>query len=157
MNGSATRRHRDESGQLAGIEALPLGLLVFVIGALVVANAWAVIDAKFAAVSAAREASRAYVEARSADDADAESRSAAQGVVKSLGRDPQRLRLTASGGGFARCDEVTFEARYPVPAITLPWLGGFGQGFWATARHTEVVDPLRSGVPLGARECDTTP
>jgi hypothetical protein len=32
-----------DSGQVGGIEALPFGLLVFVVGALLVANAWAVV------------------------------------------------------------------------------------------------------------------
>ena len=44
---------RDESGQ-AGIEVLPFGILTFVVGALLVANAWAVIDAKIAVSAAAR-------------------------------------------------------------------------------------------------------
>ena len=33
----------DDRGQVGGIEALPFGLLVFVVGALLVANAWAVV------------------------------------------------------------------------------------------------------------------
>jgi hypothetical protein len=35
----------------------------------------------------------------------------------------------------------------------VPWIGAFGTGFvTTTARHSEVVDPYRSGVPDG--ECD---
>ena len=34
---------RTDAGQVGGIEALPFGLLVFVIGALLVANCWAVV------------------------------------------------------------------------------------------------------------------
>ena len=40
---------RGEDGQVGGIEALVFGLLVLVLGTLVVANAWGVIDAKVAA------------------------------------------------------------------------------------------------------------
>jgi len=145
----------DESGQVAGIEAIPFGLLVFVVGVLLVTNAWAVIDAKMTVASAAREAARAYVEAEGADDAPAVAQAAADEVVRAGGRDPGRLQLSSPPSAFARCRRVTFVAEYPVPAITLPWIGGFGHGFTARARHSELVDPYRSGVPLGADRCDT--
>ena len=54
---------RDDRGQVAGIEVLPFGFLVLVAGTLLVVNAWAVVDAKFAVDAAVREAARAYVEA----------------------------------------------------------------------------------------------
>ena len=149
-----SRRCRGESGQVAGIEAIPFGLLVFVVGVLLVSNAWAVIDAKMTVASAAREATRAYVEAPAGSDPSALALDAAAEAVRGGGRDPARLTLTAVSGSFARCDKVTFAASYPVPAITLPWIGGFGDGFTATARHTEIVDPLRTGVPLGGERCD---
>ncbi len=147
-------RLRGESGQMAGIEAIPFGLLVFVVAVLLVTNAWAVIDAKMTVASAAREATRAYVEAPATADPDALAHDAAVDAVRGGGRDPARLALTAESGGYTRCQRVTFAASYPVPAITLPWIGGFGHGFTATAHHSEVVDPLRSGVPLGDQACD---
>ena len=52
---------RDDRGVVGGVEAIPFGLLLFVAGTLLVANAWAVIDAKMAATSAAREAARTYM------------------------------------------------------------------------------------------------
>ena len=36
-------RCRGDAGQVGGIEALPFGLLVFVVGTLLIANAWAVV------------------------------------------------------------------------------------------------------------------
>ena len=149
------RNGMDESGQAAGIEAIPFGFLVFVVGVLLVTNAWAVIDAKMTVASAAREAARAYVEAEDAGHAPAAAQAAADEVVRSGGRDQGRLALTSPSSGFARCQRVTFVAAYPIPAITLPWIGGFGHGFTARARHSELVDPYRSGVPLGADRCDT--
>jgi len=143
-----------EAGQVAGIEAIPFGLLTFVVAVLLITNAWAVIDAKMTVASAAREATRAYVEAPADADPAALAQDAADDAVRGGGRDPGRLTLTAESGGFTRCQRVTFAASYPVPAITLPWIGGFGHGFTATARHSEVVDPLRSGVPLGDQACD---
>jgi Flp pilus assembly pilin Flp len=149
------RLRRDEAGQVAGIEAIPFGLLVFVVAVLLVTNAWAVIDAKMTVASAAREATRAYVEAPADGDPSALARDAAGEAVRGGGRDPGRLTLTAESEGFTRCQRVTFAASYPVPAITLPWIGGFGHGFTATARHSEIVDPLRSGVPLAAQACES--
>jgi hypothetical protein len=149
-----TRRiRRDEAGQFAGVEVLPFGLLVFVVGVLLVANAWAVVDAKLAVVSAAREATRAYVESAPGADPLAQADAAARSAVAGAGRDPARLTLTPLEAEFSRCAEVRFEARYPIPLLTLPFLGGYGEGFIVTARHGEIVDPYRSGVPAGSRRC----
>jgi len=62
---------QSERGQIGGFEVLPFGLLLFVSAMLVITNAWAVVDSKFAASSAAREATRAYTESISQTDADA--------------------------------------------------------------------------------------
>jgi len=143
---------RDEAGQVAGIEVIPFGMLVFLVGTLVVANVWAFFDAKATASAAAREATRAYVEAPSAADADAAARSAATAAVVAMGRDPERVTLKVeSDGGFARCRRVTSEATYAVPFIRLPWIGGLGNATNAVGRHSEIVDPFRSGVPGEAR------
>ncbi|HVL28606.1 MAG TPA: hypothetical protein VM390_10695 [Acidimicrobiales bacterium] len=147
------RLRRDERGQLAGAEALPFGVLVFVVGVLLVANAWAVVDAKMAVSSAAREAVRAYVESPVDEDPAARADAAGRAAIAGMGRDPGRLGLTALEADFTRCAEVRFEASYPVPFLTVPFMGGFGRGFTAVARHAEIVDPYRSGVPRGAATC----
>ncbi len=150
---------REESGQ-GGIEALPLGLLVFVVGALLIANAWAVIDAKLAATSAAREATRTYVEAPASltsDEAFLAARSAAAAAFAAQRGSSRQLELRlVSGVGRAheRCARVTAEATYRVPAVTVPWVGGFGRGFTVRARHSEIVDPFRSGLS-GTATCVT--
>ena len=148
---------RDESGQVAGIEALPFGLLTFVVGALFVANAWAVIDAKMAVSAAAREATRAFVEAPADADPLALADAAARSAIDGAGRDPGQLVLTPLEATFARCETVRFEASYQIPAIRVPWIGGFGSGFTATARHAEVVDPYRTGVPRTVNGCGAAP
>jgi hypothetical protein len=147
------RWRRDERGQLAGAEALPFGLLVFVAGVLLVANAWAVVDAKMAASSAAREAVRAYVEAPVGEDAAARADVAGRAAIADMGRNPERLELAPVEAEFTRCAEVRYEARYPVPFVTVPFIGGFGTGFTAVARHAEIVDPYRSGIPRGSATC----
>jgi hypothetical protein len=148
------RVRRDEAGQLAGAEALPFGLLVFVVGVLLVANAWSVVDAKMAASSAAREAVRAYVESPVDADPLARADAVARAAVTDMGRNPERLTLTPLEAEFSRCAEVRFEARYPVPFLTIPLIGRFGEGFTAVARHGEIVDPYRSGVPRGSARCE---
>ena len=151
------RARRDESGQMAGMEVLPFGLLTFVVGALLVANAWAVIDAKIAVSAAAREATRAFVEAPVDGDPLAMAETAARSAIEGAGRDPAQLVLTPLEATFARCETVSFEASYQIPAIRLPWFGGVGDGFTATARHAEVVDPYRTGVPRTVNGCVSTP
>ncbi len=157
-------RRRDDRGQVGGIEALPFGILVFVIGALLVANAWAVIDAKLAVDAAARQAAHTFVESEvgasgSADDAERAAVRAGLAALDAHGRDPARATvglsdLEDSGGqaGFTRCARATFTATYEVPALTIPWIGGFG-GFDVSSSHSELVDPFRSGVPGSAEAC----
>jgi hypothetical protein len=160
-----TRRRGGDLGQVGGIEVLPFGLLVFVVGTLLVANAWAVVDAKLAVDAAAREAARHFVEADvpAADDfgdADAAARRAGYEALAAHGREAARstvelAALESPDGqvGFARCARATFTARYDVPVLRLPWIGGFGSGLDVTSRHSELIDPYRDGVPGSAEAC----
>ena len=144
-------RSSDETGAVGGIEVLPFGFLVFVAGTLLLANAWGAIEGKGAASAAAREAARAYVESPGpADVALAEAQAAAAAAIEGHGRDPARMALRPVGPlSFERCARVTFEVTYDVATVDVPWIGAFGDGFVSTsARHSEVVDPYRSGVPL---------
>jgi hypothetical protein len=137
---------RDERGQVAGLEGLVFGLLLFVVGALVVANAWGVIDAKMAAGAAAREAARTYAKAPAGSDPLALAVAAGRDTLTSLGRHDPAERIELVSGTFARCASVTFRVTVPVPLVALPWVGRHGTGFQAIATHTEVVDPYRSGI-----------
>jgi hypothetical protein len=143
------RRLRDEDGVVGGLEVLPFGVLIFVVGTLMVANAWGVIDAKIATSAAAREAVRAYVEAPAASEAADRARAAAAATLSAYGRDEvsRRQIIQVGAADFLRCSPVTWEVRYTVPAAVVPWLGRVGSGVAVRARHTEIVDPLRSGVP----------
>lgn len=131
---------------IGGLEVLPFGVLVFVSFGLVIANAWAVVDAKLAVESAAREAGRAYVEAHDPGAAPGEATAAALAATEAAGRDPTRLILTAEGGAYQRCAVVEHAARYRVPALTIPFIGSFGSGITVTGTHRSVVDPYASGV-----------
>jgi hypothetical protein len=159
-------RHRGgDGGQVGGIEVLPFGLLVFVVGPLLVANAWAVVDAKLAVDAAAREAARHFVEAdvpASGDfgDAEATARRAGYEALAAHGREEARSSVELTGlespdgqAGFTRCARATFTARYDVPVLRLPWIGGFGSGLDVTSNHSELIDPYRDGVPGSAEAC----
>jgi hypothetical protein len=142
---------RDEAGQVGGLEAVVFGVLVFVVGTLLVANAWGVVDAKLAAGAAAREAARAYVEAPSGRAAGGLARQAAADSIAGQGREPARMDIRVLSGQFVRCSRVTIEVRYPVPVVSLPWIGRAGTGFTVAARHSELVDPYRGSLPGSAR------
>lgn len=137
-----------ERGAVGGFEVLPFGLLVFVSGTLLLTNAWAVIDGTLAASAAAREATRAFVE--STADAERAALIAARDTIEGHGRDPARAEVSWDvGPDHRRCAVNTIVVRYRVPTLTVPFIGAFGSGVIETSgRHTEIVDPYRSGLAL---------
>ena len=137
----------DERGQIAGLEGLVFGMLLFVFGTLLVVNAWAVVDAKLASSAAAREATRAFVEGRVPADAAQAAEAAALAAFAGHGRSVDRAEVRRVEGELARCSRVVFEASYRLPALQIPVLGGLGEGFRVSSRHAELVDPHRSGLP----------
>lgn len=149
---------RDEAGMVAGFEGVAFGVLVFVMGTLMVANAWGVIDAKLATTAAAREAARTYVEAPSDAAGRPAAEEAAREAIEAHGRNWDRATLdppTADGhpaDPFARCGRVTMTMHYRVPLAAIPLLGQAGSVFTVTSKHSEVVDPYRSGL-AGAASC----
>jgi hypothetical protein len=149
------RRARGDRGQVGGIEAIPFGLLIFVGGALLIANAWAVVDAKFATDAAAHQAARAFVEAPHPDAALDAAVEAGRAAIAGHGRDPDRGVVEAVGPTtFERCSRARFAVTYEVPAITIPFIGGFGGGFHVRSEATELVDPFRADVPGEVAACD---
>lgn len=133
-----------DDGVVGGVEMLPFGVLVFVVGTLITVNAWGVVDAKMTVATAAREAVRAYVEAPPDEDAEALARSAAYDTMTAMGR-TARTPAVALTGDLARCTRITATVAYRIPALRLPWVGGIG-AFTARSSATELVDPLRSGL-----------
>ena len=138
---------RDESGQIAGVEGLVFGVLVFVLGLLLVANTWAVIDARVAPEAAAREGVRAFVEASGdTDSAAADAARAASDALAGHGRDPERMGFDIGDSVLSRCARATVRVTYQVPAVALPVLGHRRPAFTVSATASEVVDPYRSGL-----------
>jgi Flp pilus assembly protein TadG len=147
------RRGLADRGQVAGIEVVPFGLLVLVVVALVLANAWAVVDARLAVGAAAREAGRAAVESDDPTAARSAARRAVDDVLAGHGRDLHRAAVVVHvGDGWGRCARVTATVSGTVPAVSVPFVGGIGNRR-VRASHTELVDPFRAGLPGEAR-CD---
>jgi hypothetical protein len=150
----------DDRGQVAGIEVLPFSVLIFVVGSLMVANAWAVIDVKFAVNAASREAVRAFVEAPDRDTATYRAERVARDAIAAHGRNPSKVTIhppvygVSGDGSFERCTPVTITVSYRAPAITLPLINSYGDGMTVTSSHTEVIDPYRSGVKTGPESVD---
>ena len=140
---------------MGGIEALPFGLLIFVVGSLLIANAWAVVDAKFATDAAARQAARTFVEGVDESAARRDAVAAGLEAIAGHGRDPARATVAPVGdASLTRCARVTFAAVYDIPALSLPFIGGYGGApFHVRSTHSELVDPFRSGVPGTAESC----
>jgi len=135
-----------DAGSIGGVEVLPLCLLVLVGFALLLANGWAVVDARGVAADAAREAARAFAEAPADLDPWAEASGAALRAVDSTGRSRQRISVRIDAVGHRRCSPVTVEVTYRVPTSWLPGTSGGPQLGVVRARHTTVVDPYRSGL-----------
>ena len=154
-DGSLAGRCCGDLGMAGGFEMMAFGLLVFVGGTLLVANAWAAVDLKLALGAASRDAARAYVEAP--DEASAATRAdeAARAALLGQGRDPTSLHalsIEPEDGSFGRCGRVVVRASYPLAAVTVPWIGGIGDGIVIQASNSEIVDPYRSDLP-GASRC----
>lgn len=152
---SRHRGMRTDDGFVAGAEALIFGVLILVIGSLMVVNAWAVIDARFAATAVAREAVRAAVEAGAGHDLRGVATGAAIATVVAHGRSADSLTVTVVGPATpVRCAPVEVQAAIDVRLVGLPLpgvAGGGRSGATVTVRsqHREVIDPFRSGHPVG--------
>lgn len=137
-----------EEGAVAGLEALAFGVLVFVVGTLVVVNAWAVIDARFATSAAAREAVRAVVQAPEVGLTDAQlgqrARTAAAQALAAHGYTAEPV-LTGPPLTQARCATVEITSELEVVPAVLPWVTQ-PLAYRVASTHAEVIDPFRAGL-----------
>ncbi|MEO0492163.1 MAG: hypothetical protein AAF081_01970 [Actinomycetota bacterium] len=147
-------RARGDRGQVGGMEVLPFGFFLFVSLTLFLVNVWGVVDAKLAVTSASREAARAFVEAPDATTGAAEATRHADETLVAYGRSGERAEIGVPvlQDGFTRCGRVTIEVTYDVPALSIPFIGGFGQVTTVRSTYTELIDPFRDGLP-GAATC----
>ena len=111
-------RLRGDHGVVGGVEVLPFGVLIFVVGSLLVANAWAVVDTKFMVTSAAREAARTYVEAPDQGTAMARARIGVADAISGQGRNPNHAHIRVdhdNGRPWGRCVRVRRHSGLPSP------------------------------------------
>ena len=111
---------RGERGQVGGIEAIAFGVLVLVLGILGLATAWAVVDTKVAAASAALEAARSYVESDGSDSAWLEAAARGREAFAGHGRDGGVLDLPRPAESFGRCGPITVIASTNLDLPRLP-------------------------------------
>ena len=139
---------REQDGFTAGLDALAFGVLVFVFGTLLVVNAWAVVDARFATSAAAREAVRAVVQADRTDLSPAQleerARAAAQQAFLAHGYTAPPV-LTDTSVSLTRCATVAVTVALEVRPTIVPGLVQRG-AYTVRSSHAEVVDPFRSGL-----------
>src|SRR5437660_2034444 len=129
-------RRQDERGQAGGVEALVFGFLILLLGTLIVANAWAVVDAKFAADGAAREGAHTYVEeGLTADEAAGPARQAVDAALSSLHR-PGTVEVEFGQNGHQRCQPVTVRVRTRVAILRLPFVRPAGGHVEVSGSHT---------------------
>lgn len=122
------------------VEVLPLAMLTFVAGALLLSHAWAVVAARNEAAAAARAGVVAHVESRSARP-DLEALAAAN---RTIGDSAFRWHIAVSGRP-GRCRPVTVRVSGAVPLLRLPWIGA-SASVPVEAAHSQIVDPYRSGL-----------
>lgn len=131
------------------VEALPLAMLTFVVGTLVLAHAWAVVSARNQASAGAHAGARAFVESSVADARPSAIRAAQMAL------DPERSRALLwdieVDGRPDRCRPVTVRVSTTVPLLRLPW-GRDAGAVSVAAAHTEIVDPFRGGL-TGVADC----
>ena len=135
----------NETGQ-AGSEILFFAFVILLSMTLVVANAWAVIDAKFMVTVAAREGARSFVKAANADEGLAGALSSVDASIEREGGRLGRRIPTDVVGQFGRCERVVVTVGYKIPSVQVPVLGYTFGTRKVSATHSEVVDPYRSGL-----------
>jgi hypothetical protein len=133
-------RLRADRGSIGGIEVLPFGILIFILGGLVALNAWSVLDAKIAVSAGVREGARAVAEAPPGADAQSVAELAARTAIAAHGRG-SLVGTVQVAGSVTRCEVVAVTAEFVVPTQ----LRGFGP-FTVRSTASELVDPLRSGL-----------
>lgn len=148
------RRSREEDGFVGGFAGLLFGLAIFVIGTMLAAYAWSVVETKAAASAAAREAARTYVQAPNALAGIDAAKQAALAELTGRVSDPGRAAVGLTSGVFGRCQRITISVSYPAPALELPLVRTIGPlgGHMVRAEHSELVDPYRTGLP-GVATC----
>lgn len=145
---------RDERGQ-AGVETIPLGIMVFVAMTLLLVNVWSVIDARMTVDSAARDYLRAYTGAALSAQARGEGAAAVARTIEARHRGGDTLTIAPPTQVFGPCRAASVTVTLEVPAIRLPFLGSLGTTH-VSATQRELIEPYGSAVgpDLRGTVCD---
>lgn len=149
------RPRRDDRGQVAGIEAVPFGIAVFVGLTLVIVNGWAQINARGVADSMAREYLRAYTQSTSSAAAHAAGDRAVARVVAAHQLGATRVSVDAPTV-FAPCDKAEVTVALEIPAVRIPFIGTLGSAE-VRAVQRDRIDAYRileGGGTLAGSDCD---
>jgi hypothetical protein len=143
-----------DAGFAGGFAGLLFGLAIFVIGTLLAAYGWSVVETKAAASAAAREAARSYIQAASATAGMDAARRSALAALAGRVSDPNKASVALQSGALGRCQRITISVSYPAPAVQLPLVRTIGPlgGGTVRATHSELVDPYRTGIS-GSAQC----
>lgn len=125
---------------------MAFGVLILVLGILGASSAWAVVDTKMAANSAAREAARSYVESDGSVTAWAEAVTQGRAAWAGVGRDPVLLEIPRPTTAFDRCGPFTVTVSSSLELPRIPGIRAVARRVRIRASHTEVVDPYRAGL-----------
>ncbi|MGQ0744765.1 MAG: hypothetical protein ACT4OS_10615 [Acidimicrobiales bacterium] len=141
---------RSSLGQ-AGVEVLGLAAVASVMLILLVANAWAVVEAKSRAEVAARHGARAVAERAARPHAWAQAEAEAVALFEAGGGSAEWIGMALIDGSLRRCQTVVVEVRARVPAVGLGKL--FPAATTVTGRSSSLVDPLAHGLAPDPSPC----
>ena len=137
-----TTRQPDERGQVGGVESIPFGVLVFIVGTLIAVNGWAWLSTHRAADSIAREYLRTYTEQHSETEARAAASDVAGIIIESRSISPDRVTINAPTT-HEPCELAEVTVAIAIPAMRLPFITNLGARTVAVT-HVERMDPYRS-------------
>lgn len=130
----------NQGGFVAGTESLAFGVLILVAGAILIVNAWSMVDSRLTLDAAAREYLRSYTEASDPLAATTQGRSALLRVIDGRAALVEGLSMQEPDpASFGPCAPALLELSVDVPSIRMPFVGDFGS-HQVNVRHVELIN-----------------
>lgn len=141
---------------MAGMEALPFGVLVLIGGMLLVLNTWTVVDARAGVDAAARDYLRAYTASASPADGHRSGERAATSTLEGHGRTTDSLTIDPPLERFGPCTLATVTVRVVIPAVRIPFVGIISETT-ISSTQSELVQPYSTMAPGVDTSLEGTP